>query len=132
MGRLENSKRASKASNGSGLGMGRFTRRIDFQMHRRDTNSPCIETTAKIIRLLHEIYDNSNLRNTPMLARMQPKVMQELVSCCGKNLRRIEWNLSECPALMDLAELLAGTPNLETLSLFTMYGVNQYLFLRVR
>lgn len=125
--RLEASKKASKASCGNGLGWGGLTRRIDLRMHRRDEDLPCVETTAKLIRLFRctpnvEIFINSNGRNTQAPGRTHPKVMQEMVACFGDKLRRVDWSRAECPSWADLATLLQGTPNIETLSLITVYG----------
>lgn len=123
--KFEESKKASKETNG--LGVGRWTRRIDFRMHRRDTDLPCIQTTAMVIRLLRctpnlEIYVNSNGRNTQPPGRTHPRVIEALITYCGASLKRVEWNLSECPSWADLAGLLRGAPNVELLSLITVYG----------
>lgn len=123
--RFEASKRAAKDTNG--LGIGRWTRRVDLRMHRQDTDLPCAQTIMLIIRLFEctpnlEIYINSNGRNTQAPGRTHPKVIETLRSCCGTSLRRVEWNFCECPSWADLAELLVGTPNLETLSIITVYG----------
>lgn len=119
------SKRDAKETNG--LGIGRWTRRIDFRMHRRDGHLTSAQITAKIIRLLRltpnlEIYVNSNGQNTQAPGRTHPRVIETLTQYCGKSLKRVEWNFAECPAWHDLAGLLRGTPNLETLGLITVYG----------
>ena len=124
--RFEASKRASE---GNGVGIGAWVKRIDFRMHRQDVDLPCADTTAKIIRLLNcvpnlEIYVNSNGRNTFAPGRTHPLIINTLISCCGKSLRRVEWNFSECTSWADLASLLQGTPNLETLRIITIYGQN--------
>jgi hypothetical protein len=125
--RLEASKEQSLASNGNGLGIGAWVKRIDFRMHRQDKDLPCVETTAKIIRLLRctpflEIYINSNGRNTQAPGRTHPRVIEALISNCGNSLRRVDWNFSECPAWHDLAALIRGTPHLEALGIITVYG----------
>jgi len=124
---VERFEASKKASNGNGLGIGAWVKRIDFRMHRQDVDLPCGDTTAKVIRLLRctpnlEIYVNSNGRNTQAPGRTHPKVIEALISCCGNSLRRVDWNLSECPSWTDLALLLQGTPNLEALRIITIYG----------
>jgi hypothetical protein len=125
--RFEASKQASVASDGNGLGVGAWVKRIDFRMHRQDMDLPCAETTAKVARLLRctpnlEIYVNSNGRNTMAPGRTNSLVIEALITYCGNSLRRLDWNFSECPVWCDLALLLRGTPNLETLRIITIYG----------
>ncbi|KIM91458.1 hypothetical protein PILCRDRAFT_94326 [Piloderma croceum F 1598] len=125
--RFEASKEVSLASNGNGLGIGAWVKRIDFRMHRQDKDPPCKEITAEIIRLLQctpnlEVYVNSNGRNTRAPCRTHPTVIETLISCCGNSLKRLDWNFSECPSWADLAHLLRGTPNLEALRIITVYG----------
>lgn len=119
------SKEDAKETNG--LGIGRYTRRIDFRMHRRDADLACVQTNSNVVRLLRltpnlEIYVNSNGQNTQAPGRTHPKIIEALIQNCGQSLKRVEWNLSECPSWHDLAGLLQGTPNLETLSVITVYG----------
>ena len=119
------SKEDAKETNG--LGIGRWTRRIDFRMHRRDTDLACTHTAENVIRLLRltpnlEIYVNSNGRNTQAPGRTHPRIIETLVQHCGQSLKRVEWNLAECPSWHDLAGLLQNAPNLETLSVITIYG----------
>ena len=122
--RFEASKKASLTPNGNGLGVGAWVKRIDFRMHRQDTDLPCAESVVRLLQCTPnlEIYVNSSGMNSRAPRRTNPSVIQALISCCGKSLKRLDWNFSECPAWGDLAELLRATPNLETLRSITVYG----------